>query len=87
MIDHDPVQLLGHAPVERATTCLQMRHRNIELGGAQRTSQGGVCVALHQHHVWSLGQQDRLQPCKHACRLLAVRGRPDCEGVVWRGQA
>ena len=82
MVGHDPVDLLGHAPVEASEPRLDVRDRDAQLGRRQRPDQRGVRVAVHEHGVRPFRDQDRLQALQHPGRLLRVRATADAQRVV-----
>ena len=81
-VDQDPVQLLGHRPVERAKPGLHVRHRDAQLGRRQGACQRRVGVPVDEDGVGSLRQDRLLDAGQHAARLLRMRSRADLEPVL-----
>ena len=51
LIGHDPIDLLGHAPVERSQAGFDVRDRHVQLRGRERAGERRVGVAVDQHPV------------------------------------
>ena len=79
VVGEHAVVLLGHGPVERAQPGLQVRDRQVQLHRGQGAGQGGVGVAVDQHPVGSVLEQDLVHPGQDRARLCAVAGRADLE--------
>ncbi len=87
MVGHHAVDLLGHASIEASEPSLNVAEANAALRRRERTGEGRVRVAIHEHGVGLLGLQDGLQCEQHSPCLLSVapaatpsacsgRGRP-----------
>ena len=85
-VGQDPVDLLGHRPVERAQAGLDVGHRDAELGGGQRGGERRVDVAADAHEVGALVEQEALERLQHARRLRPVGPRADAEEDVGLGE-
>ena len=84
VVGDDPVDLLGHRPVEAAQAGLDVGDRDPELRRAERRSQGRVDVAGNEDQVGALGAQDRLEPLEHPARS-ARAWLPEPTPSMWSG--
>src|SRR4051812_42528396 len=62
VIGEHAVVLLGHLTIEGAKPGLDVSERDTQLTGSQRTSQGGIRVAVDQYPVGPLGEEDGFEP-------------------------
>ena len=85
-VDDDPVHLLRHRALERAHPGLHVGERNLTLGRNERRAEGRVGVAVDQHRVGALRDQDRLQADHRGRRLPGMAAGADPELVVGRRQ-
>ena len=61
VVGHDAVDLLGHPPVEAAQAGLDVRDGDAELRRGERPGERRVRVAVDEHRVRPLGDEDRLE--------------------------
>ena len=87
VVADDPVDLLGHPPVERAQARLDMGERDRRLRRHQRPGQGGIGVAVDEDRVRCRLGDDRLQAGQHRAGLLGVAAAADAQAVVGCRQA
>ena len=85
-VDHHPVQLLRHAPVERAQARLDVADRHVLLRGDEGARQGRVRVTVDEHGVRGLVSEHRLETDEHARGLLGVGARAALDTAVGRAQ-
>ena len=83
----DAVDLLGHAHVERAQARFDVRERQPELRGDERSRERRVGVAVHEHRVGAQLEGRALDADQHRRGLLGVRARADLEPDVRLDQA
>ncbi len=82
VVGEHAVELLGHAPVERAHAGLDVHDRRGGLRCSERAGERRVGVAVYEHRVrCQLGDQ-RLERAEHACRLPGVRAAADAQLAV-----
>jgi hypothetical protein len=86
-VGHQPVDLLGHRPVEGAQPRLDVRHRDRQLHRREGAGHRAVDVAHHHHAAGPrrAAQQVLLEGRQHLRGLRAVRARPRVEVHVRRG--
>ena len=82
VVGDDAVLLLGHRAVERAQAGLDVADRQVELRGGERARQRRGGVAVDEHHVRGLGDQQGLEPLQHHRELGDRAARAHLEGVV-----
>ena len=86
LVGDDPVDLLGHRPVEAAQAGLDVGDRDPHLRRGQRRRQGRVDVAGDDDQVGPLVGEHRLEPLHHPRRLLR-RGCPSRPRACGRARA
>jgi hypothetical protein len=86
VVDHDPVVLLGHAPVVGSKPGLDVDDGNLQSVGCEGTRQGGRGVPLHDHEIRTNPGQHRLHARDHPRQLLARRSDPDPEMHIRFGE-
>ena len=79
VIGQDPVDLLGHGPIEGAQARLQVGDGHVELDGGQRPGQRGVRVPVDQDPVGAMGLDGLVHGREHRAGLHPVRPRADPE--------
>jgi hypothetical protein len=82
VVRDDPVQLLGHPPVEAPEPRLDVAHREVELRGREGPREGGVRVPVHEDDVRVLLLEDLLELDQHLPGLAGVGPGADVEVVV-----
>ena len=75
MIGNNAIDFLWHIAIAAAQSCLDVNHRNVQLGGCQRTCQCRVRVAVDEQPIRFFVQQHFLHSLQHRPRLLAMRAR------------
>src|SRR6266446_177007 len=76
-VGDETIDLLRHCPVEAAQARLDMRDGNIELGGHQGGSHGGVDIAHDEDEIGPARQQHRFKPKHDPSSLLGTGARSD----------
>ena len=66
----DPVDLLGHRPVERPKPRLDVGDGDRQLRRRERSGQRGVRVAVDEHRIRPLAPEDGFDAGQHATGLL-----------------
>ena len=79
MVGQDPVNLFGHGAVERAHARLDMGNGDVEFRRCERAGQCAVGVAIDQHQIGSLVEQNGFKALQHAGGLGCVRPAADPE--------
>ena len=79
VVGQDPVDLLGHGPVEGPQARLQVRDGHMELDCRQGPGQRGVRVPVDQDPVGTVGLDGLVHGREHRSGLHAVRSRADPE--------
>ena len=87
VVDDHAVVLLGHRPVVLAQAGLDVHEREPVALAASGAGDGGVGVALHDHHGGRLGGEGGLEPGGGVADLRASRRPPIAEPVVGRRDA
>ena len=87
MVGQDAVDLLGHAPVERAQAGLDVGDRDVQLGGREGAGERRVGVAVDEQPVRLPGDELALDPGQHLAGLGAVGPGADLEVDVRIGDA
>jgi hypothetical protein len=86
MIGQDPIDLLGHAPVERTHACFDVGDGNVQLRRRKRAGQRRVGVAVDQHPRRPLLGEDPLDRLQHATGHGGVAESADAEMMAWRSK-
>lgn len=81
-VGQDAVDLLRHCHVEAAQARFDVRHRDVQLGGGQRACQGGVGVAIDQHHIGLFLQQHFFNGFQHAPGHRAMGAAMDVQKII-----
>ena len=81
-VRQEPVDLLGHTPVEGTEPGLDVGDGDVKLHRREGGGQRGVHVAHDQHEVGQRGVQDRLEAAHDLGGLDRVRARADAEVEV-----
>ncbi len=81
-IGEDPVDLLGHRPVEAPQPRLDVADRDAHLHRDERGGERGVHVAGDEHHIGLLLLEHRLEALHHPGGLLGVRAGSHVEQMV-----
>jgi hypothetical protein len=76
-VGDDPVDLLGHLPVEGAQPSLHVRGRHVQLGADEDRGQRRVDVAVDDDQRRPLLRHHVLQPDQQGRRLAGVRAGTD----------
>ena len=84
MVGQDPVDLLGHGPVEGAQPRLQVGHRDVQLDGRQGRGQRRVRVPVDQDPVRGQGRQGLIERSEHRPGLGAVPARAHTQVDIGR---
>lgn len=79
MICHDAVDLLGHAPVERAESRFHVCNRHVELHRSKCCGKGRCRVAVHDDDVGGLEEDGVLDANEHLSSHLGVAAAVDIE--------
>ncbi len=87
VVGQHAVELLRHRAVERAHAGLDVRDRDLSLGGGQRARQRRVRVAVDEHQVGALARQQALERLEHARGLGRVGAAAELEVVLGPRQA
>ena len=82
MIGHDPIELLGHPPIEAPEAGLDVGDGDATLGGCKRPRERRVGVTEHEDRVGTLGRDDRIKGQQHPTGLDGVRVATDPKGVI-----
>jgi hypothetical protein len=87
VVDHHPIDFLGHRTVERAQPGLDMHDRDAELGGSEPSGERGVGVPVDQYRIGLPLDEELLEQAEHRSGHPSVRARADAERVIGRGYA
>jgi len=87
MVGEHAVVLLGHAPVERAQSRLEVCHGKVYFDGCHRGGKRGVGVPVNQNLVRHVLKKDRFQLRHHGARLLTVGPRANTQVDIGMGNA
>ena len=82
MIGEHTIEFLRHRAVVGPHPGLDVRDRDPHLRRGERARQGGVRVAVDEHHVRALGGQQRRERRQHAPGLLRVGAAAEVEQVL-----
>ena len=86
-IGDDPVDLLGHRPIEAPQPRLYVGNGDQRLRRCQRRGERRVDVAGDEDQIGFLLGEYGLQPLHHQGGLLGVAAGADLEHVIWLGDA
>ncbi|MNL43105.1 hypothetical protein D3C87_1656020 [compost metagenome] len=82
MVGQYSVDFFRHTAVVRTQARLNMRHRDMQLGGCQGAGQGAVGVAVYQYPVRLFAQHQLLKLFDHTAGVLAVSTAADAQIVI-----
>ncbi|MCG3118923.1 MAG: hypothetical protein ALAOOOJD_01212 [bacterium] len=87
MIGDNAVNLLRHVTIPASQAGLDVGKGNLQLAGAQRAGERGISIAVNNHPVWLLLQQNGLKLGENLSGLLAVWLRANAEMILGLRQA
>ncbi len=86
-VNQDPVDLLGHAPVETPQARLDVRHRHVQLGRGESCGQGRVGIPVDESPVGADLLDRLLELHEHVRGLPGVRSGTDPEVALGHRKA
>jgi hypothetical protein len=87
VVGDEPVDLLGHPSVEAPQARLDVGDRQVQLGRSQGSGQRRVRVAIDEHRVGALGQEDWLEGDEHPGRRPGLASPADSQAMVRASEA
>ena len=79
VVGGQPIEFLGHPPIETAQPCFDVRRRYPELGCRQGRGERRVGVAIDHHRIGRMRDKELLDRRQHPGGLLRVAARSHAE--------
>jgi hypothetical protein len=84
LVGHEPVDLLRHPAIEAPEPGFDMRGRDVELGADDGARQSRIGVAVKQHAIRALLEENNLKAFDHLASLLSVGTGTDAQVGIGR---